>query len=219
MARLKNGILGGVSGKIGNVVGSNWKGIDYVKSLPSQYNDAKTEVQILNRTKFQTVVKFLQPLLEVIRIGFNSLAVKKTAFNAATSYTYHNALIGDYPDVSIDFSKVMISKGGLRGVENAIAASTEAGKLELTWSDNSALGFANANDVAMIVVYHPELEDAYYTLNGANRADAALVLDLPQSYSGSEVHVYMGFMALTGSQSAAKKSISNSQYLGAVTIA
>ena len=36
MATIKKGILGGVSGKVGNVVGGNWKGVDYLRSLPAE---------------------------------------------------------------------------------------------------------------------------------------------------------------------------------------
>lgn len=35
MGTIKQGILGGFSGKVGNVVGASWKGIDYIRSLPS----------------------------------------------------------------------------------------------------------------------------------------------------------------------------------------
>lgn len=217
MGKISNGILGGVSGKIGNVVGSSWKGIDYLKTLPASYSDAKTDVQISNRSKFQTVVRFLQPLTEVIRVGFKALAVKKSAFNAATSYTYHNAATGTYPNVSIDYSKVMMSKGSLRGADNANATSFAAGKLNVSWEDNSGLSSASSNDAVMVVAYHPELEDAFYHLNAASRGDSSVELDLPQSYSGSEVQVYLSFFAVNGG-SAASKSVSNSAYLGAVTI-
>jgi hypothetical protein len=34
MGIIKQGILGGFSGKVGNVVGGTWKGIDYMRVLP-----------------------------------------------------------------------------------------------------------------------------------------------------------------------------------------
>lgn len=218
MGKINTGILGGVSGKIGNVVGSSWKGIDYLKTLPASYKDAKTEVQVTNRSKFLTAVRFLQPLIEVIRVGFKALAVKKSAFNAATSYTYQNAITGDYPDISIDYSKVMMSKGTLRGAENVAAISSAAGKLTISWDDNSGLSSAGINDAAMVVVYHPVLKDAYYKLNAASRGDLTTELDLPQSYSGTEVEVYLSFIALENTGGSPSKSISNSHYLGTVTI-
>ena len=34
MGKIGKGILGGISGKVANVVGGNWKGIDYLRSKP-----------------------------------------------------------------------------------------------------------------------------------------------------------------------------------------
>jgi hypothetical protein len=218
MATLKNGILGGVSGKIGNVVGSNWNGIDYLKTLPSHYTDAKTEIQVSNRSKFLSVIRFLQPITEFIRVGYKSLALKKTAFNAATSYHYHNAISGEYPDIVIDFTKVIVSRGNLTGAYNAAAQSATAAEMQVSWADNSTDGSAKADDVAMVVVYHPVLGDAYFTLNAGSRSDLSADLQLPQSFSGGEVHVYLGFMSLDALGSQAAKSISNSVYVGAVTV-
>jgi len=218
MATLKNGILGGVSGKIGNVVGSSWNGIDYLKTLPAHYNDAKTDVQVSNRSKFLSVIRFLQTITAFLRVGYKSLAVKKTAFNAATAYHYHNAVSGDYPDIIIDYPKVIVSRGSLTGAYNAVATSTEAAKIQLSWANNSEDGTAKADDIAMVVVYHPLLKDAYYTLNAGSRSDLGAAITLPQSYSGGEAHVYLGFMALGALSSQATKAVSNSTYVGAVTV-
>jgi hypothetical protein len=217
MATLKNGILGGVRGKIGNVVGSSWKGVDYLKTLPATYTDAKTEVQISNRSKFLSVIRFLQPLTDFIRLGYKSQAQGKTAFNAAMSYLYHNAVSGTYPDLVIDFSKVVLSKGSLTGAYNA-SASASGTNLLLSWADNSADGSAKASDVAMVAVYHPLLVDAYFSLNAAKRSDAGVELQLPQHFSGGEVHVYLSFMALDALGSQAMKSVSNSSYVGMLSL-
>jgi len=218
MATLKNGILGGVSGKIGNVVGSSWNGIDYLKTLPSHYTDAKTDVQVSNRSRFLSVIRFLQPITEFIRVGYKSLALKKTAFNAATSYHYHNAISGEYPDIVIDFTKVIVSRGNLTGAYNAAAISTTAATMQISWADNSTDGSAKADDVAMVVVYHPVLKEAYFTLNAGSRSDLSADLQLPQSFSGGEVHVYLSFMALDALSSQATKSVSTSVYVGSVTV-
>lgn len=219
MAILKNGILGGVSGKIGNVVGSSWNGKDYLKTLPSHYTDAKTEVQISNRSKFLTVIRFLRPITDFIRVGYKSQAVNKTAYNAAMSYHFHNAVSGVYPDLAIDFSKVITSRGNLTGAYNAAASSTEAARLQLNWADNSADGTAKATDAAMVVVYHPVLMDAYFKLSVANRSDGSVDLQLPQSFGGTEVHVYLSFMSQDALGSQASKAVSNSVYVGAVLLA
>lgn len=49
MAQIKKGILGGFSGKVGTVVGANWRGKDIIRSLQKSNNKAPTDLQLLQR--------------------------------------------------------------------------------------------------------------------------------------------------------------------------
>jgi len=40
MGKIEKGILGGFSGKVGTVVGGNWRGIDYMRSKGKRSNTA-----------------------------------------------------------------------------------------------------------------------------------------------------------------------------------
>lgn len=72
MAIIKKGILGGFSNKVGNVVGSSWKGISTMRSLPESYNDANSEAQQKQRTAFsfysemgsELLTSFIRPVLD-----------------------------------------------------------------------------------------------------------------------------------------------------------
>ena len=86
MGKINQGILGGVSGQIGNVIGGTWKGIDYLRIKPSSVANPRTEGQVDQRSKFLTVLRFLQPMTDFLRVGFKLYANKKTQFNAAMSY-------------------------------------------------------------------------------------------------------------------------------------
>ena len=103
MGKISQGILGGFSGKVGNVIGGNWKGIDYMRVRPASVANPQTEGQVDQRTKFSTILQFLQPLTGFLQIGFRSYAIKMTAFNSAMSYNFRNAIIGVYPDYVIDY--------------------------------------------------------------------------------------------------------------------
>jgi len=219
MGTIKKGILGGVSGKIGNVVGGSWKGIDYLRVLPASVSDAKSPLQKTQRNKFAVVMKFLQPLTEFIRIGFKGQAVKQTAFNAAMSYNYHNALTGEYPDIAIDYANAAVSQGNLPAAVNPVCASDEAAKVSISWDANTNQGHASDNDVAMAVVYNPILKEAIYVLNAGTRADATISIDLPNNFSGNDVHCYVCFMVLESALvGGAKNAISNSAYAGSVSV-
>ena len=53
MGTVKKGILGDFSGKVGSVVGSNWKGIGYIRSLPKKVGNPRTLPQKSHRAKFR----------------------------------------------------------------------------------------------------------------------------------------------------------------------
>lgn len=53
MGTIKQGILGGFSGKVGNIVGASWRGIDYIRSMPASVhmlpeirNTVKMEISV-----------------------------------------------------------------------------------------------------------------------------------------------------------------------------
>ena len=220
MGTIKHGLLGGVSGKVGNVVGGNWKGIDYLRVIPANVANPKTQKQMNQRAKFMTVIKFLQPFTEFLRIGFKAYATKMSAFNAAVSYNFKNAVSGEFPDYSIEYDNVLLARGNLTGVYNAACVSDEASKVKLTWDDNSGTGSAYASDKALVVIFNPSKNEVFYNLDAGQRSDAQTTLEVPASYSGDEVQCYLTFAAMDSLiGSGGKHAISNSSYAGTVTVA
>ena len=53
MGTIKQGILGGFSGKVGTVIGSSWKGISYMKGRAQSTKNPKTAAQNMQRTYFK----------------------------------------------------------------------------------------------------------------------------------------------------------------------
>lgn len=221
MARIKKGILGGVSGKVGNVVGGSWKGVDYLRSLPSEVQNTNTILQQNQRAKFRVLIEFLRPMKELIRIGFKPDAGRMTAFNAAMSYNYHHALTGDLDSgFAVAYSEARLALGELEPIMGLTAESAEAAKLSLGWDDNSAAAGAASTDILYVAVYNPLKKLAVVRINAAVRADGAVQLELPTSYSGDTVEVYAGFIAaevLVGT--ATRERIAESAYAGAILIA
>ena len=59
MGTFKQGIYGGYSGKVGNVVGGSWKGIDYMRILPTSVANPQTDAQLTQRQKFSVTMHYL----------------------------------------------------------------------------------------------------------------------------------------------------------------
>lgn len=113
MGTIKQGILGGFSGKVGTVIGSSWKGISYMRGRAQSVKNPRTEGQVEQRSKFALTLDFLKPITAYVRTGYKTYASKQTAFNAAMSYIVKNAVSGAFPNYALDFSRVLVSRGSL----------------------------------------------------------------------------------------------------------
>lgn len=118
MGKIAQGILGGLSGKVGNVIGASWKGIDYLRIKPSSVANPRTVGQVNQSNKFTVTLEFLQPNLAFVQKGYKNYAVKMTQFNAAMSYVLNNAITGVEPNFSVDYPIVFLSRGNLSGAVN-----------------------------------------------------------------------------------------------------
>jgi len=207
MGKIGQGILGGLSGKVGNVIGGSWKGIDYIRIKPTSVANPRTEGQVNQRNKFTATLEFLQPNKDFVNVGYKSFAIKKTAFNAAMSYVLNNAIIGISPDFSVDYSSALLSKGILSKALNPTADLTTAGQVSFSWDDNSTENNAKRTDKAMLLVYNPMKNESTYQLAGADRETGTDVLIIPNTYAGDTVELFMAFVSLDG-------KVSNSSYIG-----
>ena len=82
MAIIKRGILGGFSNKIGNVVGTSWKGISVMRSLPQSVHNPRTEAQEEQRTNFAVTSKLGSQLLDaVIKPFWDKRAIRMSGYN------------------------------------------------------------------------------------------------------------------------------------------
>ncbi len=213
MGKISQGILGGLSGKVGNVIGGNWKGIDYLRIKPSSVANPRTEGQVNQRNKFSATIEYLQPNKGFVNVGYKAFAVKKTAFNAAMSYVLGNAITGAAPNFTVDYSLALLSRGSLSTPLNPTKDLTIASQVTFGWDDNSADGNANTTDKAMILAYNPSKKESIYLLDGAIRTVETQVLTLPASYTGDTIELFMAFVSEDG------KIVSNSVYLGSGTVA
>ncbi len=212
MGKISQGILGGFSGKVGNVIGGNWKGIDYMRVRPASVSNPQTEGQVDQRLRFSTVLGFLQPLRGHLKIGFRNYAIKMTEFNNAMSYNVKNAVIGVYPDYVIDYESALISRGGLTGALNPTVNSPGVGQVQFNWVDNSINGNERPNDRAMVLVYNPARNEAVYVTDGSARSTGNHTLTVPDQYSGDTVYTFIAFI------SEDRKEVSNSKYIGELTV-
>ncbi|MBV6879867.1 DUF6266 family protein [Epilithonimonas ginsengisoli] len=190
MATFNKGILGGFSGKVGTVVGANWRGKDIMRSLPKPSLKEPTEKQLLQQARFKLAVAFLQPLKTILSQYFGSSSGVKSRVNLATSYTINEAMqvVAGIPELV--HNKVLITKGELTGFQNAILNTQAGGVLDLEWEDNSAQGNASASDQVSLVSYCKELNDFQIFEDIVVRSDLMASVTLPNFCIGKTIEVW-----------------------------
>ena len=157
MGTYQKGILGSFQGKVGTVIGSSWNGIEYMRSLGRRSNKTPTQKQLVQRAKFSLVTRFVNSMGRLLMISFRDTAIHMTGINSAFAYNFDHAIAGDYPDFSLDYARVLVSKGQLHNAVNPVALASGNGVVTVNWEDNSGTAMANAADKSIVVVYCPEL--------------------------------------------------------------
>lgn len=212
MAQIKQGALGKVSGKIGNISFSSWKEKTVVKERPSASKKPASQKQLEQRAKMTTGNQFLRTLKEVVTLAYRDLTVKMTGYNAAVRNLLKFALNGQYPDYSIDYSQVQICRGEIRQVFKPAASSAKTDTITFTWTTESGVGKSRPGDKAILVAYCEAMKVSAYMVDGPPRSAGTADLAMP-GFNGQTVHTWVAFISEDGSD------VSDSVYAGKVTIA
>lgn len=209
MGKLKNGLHGPVTGKVGNVVYSTWNDQNVVKSAPVR-TAPFTEKEEINHWRFAKAQDWIRPIGSFLKIGFRNHTPTSKGMNAAKSYLMKNAFPKEGWNSRIIPSLVMVSAGTLALPDDIQVSIDESALLTFTWNPVSGQDQAPLDQV-MLMAYNVEAEDARISLGGNFRKSGTASLDLSHSTPG-EHHLYLAFVAHDQSRQ------SNSVYLGEVTV-
>ena len=202
MAKLNSGINGPFRGKVGTVVGVEWKGGYYVRSTPAKRTSKRKVDEKANQSRFSMVHQWLQPLLDFVRVGFKGYSEKSEGFNAAKSYVLRNAIKNEKGVFSIDPSLVQLSYGKLP-LPSHISVTPQPDKTLLFEWDPSNNG-GDRFDQLMFVLYNKKTKQALCHTTGQFRHEGKQIIN----FSGKGCHIYVAFNAHD------RESQSHSVYLG-----
>ena len=198
MARIKQGILGGFSGKIANVVGTSWKGIAVIKSQPLSVANPKTAAQVAQRTKLSACVAMLQPILSgVIKPLNDRFAGQMSGYN----YSLQKSIEAFGADGSFAYpSEFKISRATAKAqLINAIHADLGTGEVTATWISDAGNGYALATDKMFFVVFNENTGEIGYSANALRVNQTAKVV-LPASglSTGDVLRCYLAALRADG---------------------
>jgi len=206
MAKIKSGVLGPLSGKLGPVTGGTWKGIPYLRKTQRINTKPRTAAQLANEMKFKFINQWLSVLNPYFVAGFGPLALQKTEKNVAYQLNLP-AFTGVYPHLAVDYSKVIISKGSLPHLVNPQIIMLSPAEVVLSW-EQSASPQARYNDQLMLLLYCPELAYADGFIGGTLRSAGICSHHIDQRLIGKTLQVYLSVTSID------RKVVSDSIYLG-----
>jgi hypothetical protein len=197
MGKLKQGINGPFTGKVGSVVGLILNDTNVMRGLPRKRTKPFSTKELHQQAKFKLMSSFLRQLIPFLHETFRPVAIHMTGYNKAFSYNVKNAIKGIQPFLSIDYSMLLLGRGDLPNADSPSAISSGDGKLEFRWTDNSGKGKAVANDKVFIAAYCEEMELWVYQIGLSLRSAASCIYDAG-AFVGKSVQTYIGFMTKDG---------------------
>ncbi len=210
MAKITNGILGALSGKIGPVIGGTWKGIAYIKALSKATPKRRTAGQIATQEKMRFLNKFLVPFHPYLLVGMKNEAEKQTEISAAFKANYHETIVGMHPHLSADYKKLIFSRGILPMVKDTLIELIAPSTLQLTWDTQAGDRIGRYDDQLILVLYCAELHKTDGFIGGVNRREKRCTFHFNNRFIGKTIDVYASITSLD------RKKIANNVYIGSV---
>jgi hypothetical protein len=110
------------------------------------------------------------------------------------SYNLEHALMGTYPDISIDYSIIRVSRGSLPGVANASIQLEDDNNITFEWESMAGGSGAKDNDLAVVLLFDPSKNYVEWFSNAGKRVDRHAKI-LPSETSGNlKLYGYLCFI-------------------------
>jgi hypothetical protein len=215
----KQAVIAGISGKLGRVVITNVGNTQVIKEVPTPpKKGSHTADQAKQRALFKFAEDFLLRIgYDVPRIGYQLRKKDSgTKANAMLRHLMLDAVKGEYPDFSIEFSKIQMSRP-VDACWNGQCVAGEGMTIDVTWEQNPCPGkTTRSHDDAVIVFYDENTKrNIYQSMYSRGKVPRNALKWSYKGYPqlvGHQIHCWIFFI------SANRKRVSQSEYLGMVTM-
>lgn len=195
-------------GRVGNIVFCKRGGKSYMRALPLEVRNPKTEKQELVRSKFRVAVEFYQRVKETPVRKIWSESAKGIADNGYTLHMKLNMKAFKEDGRVGDFSQIHFAAGKRQCVYNLEGKMDPEGLVELYWNNGTETECTEMDDRLHVIVIHGSREFAPVVVDGVEARRRDEYASFRVGRKGEErVHVYCFFASEEGTE------YSNSQYI------
>ena len=156
MARIRNGILGGFSNKVGEVIGQNYAGVSTMRAMPKYVTNPRTPAQEAHRAKMALAGSFLSAFTRGLSFSTWNVSSVNNAFNGALRENFKTCVDDSKAGLEVDL--LALNMGTYIGVPlttpTLVSAlldySTGNIELEMSWDGQSKSEWASDNDTIIL---------------------------------------------------------------------
>lgn len=197
MGVIKRGILGGVSGSVGSVVGTSWKGIAVLKSKPLSVANPRTTAQVEQRDKMSLIVLLSQAILASwIKPLWDRFAQGMSGYNDFVSKNIQ--YIDPVTQIATTWNQIKMSIGKLTPTETTSTGVGVGDNAILVEFPTTSTGNQASTDECFVMVIVNDF-DRVYVNSGNTRASGSQLISIGDPLvSGDEVYVYSAFKSRDG---------------------
>lgn len=189
-----NGLVGGVTGKIGNVVGYYRRGKYLARAYNPNTTNTNTKLQVTQRNRWRLLMDFLRPLLPTLKTGFGYV---KPSYELpyAMKANMPAAKVG-YDDITIDYPKVKLSNDDAPIISNISSCSIEGTTLtvdvatDIDILDSLPVEYRDKTTGRIRVVVIDESDGSIHINDGNLNYDVSVEIDFNSAPTAANLHVY-----------------------------
>lgn len=169
MGVLLNNPFGKIRGSIGPNTFQNWRGVQTVRSRPTDVANPNTEAQQYQRNYFSKLTALSRVVATIFNIGLAKQAIKKTAYNVFMALNNASlTVIHDGTNFLLDLSKLIVSKGSSPKISEVLA---EIDNQSVACAINGILGAEPPADSKVYISVIRDNGDGSATLLGFTEGD------------------------------------------------
>jgi hypothetical protein len=193
MAEIKDGILGGVRGKVGTVVGYQFRGKNIIRAIPQRSSKAASDTQILQRSKFKVVISFLNGVRKFVNAHYPIIEVdgeQKIGIDQLRSTLMKDGLLVIENTLQIIPQRVLLSIGVLPPAAIKKIGFLKGYKVKVQWDDTIVNVLTQPNDQLIVIAYNDELDAFHIEENVAKREDKYTHFSLNENWTKGNIHFW-----------------------------
>lgn len=156
-----------------------------------QSKNNKSLAQLAIQERFKLACKVVKPLMPFLQVTYRNKAKRNRRLkphNVAIAQVIKQAIVGLYPDMRVDYAKLLLSDGIYAGLSN-VQLSVSGLEIRLQHERSTAVNRKNKDDIVIWVVYCPTLEECI-SVEGV-RYDDHLSVTIPQWFINHDLHHYL----------------------------